>query len=133
MGGGPGGSRQSVTKCHNGEGIGKQKSCFRNIVKKTGIWNSNYLAGRTKSFKSIGEPQWTAGLVIKSFLVYFECGLNIILRLLLSSKWRFLLQYIEFSIVLCFSQLLISLKRPKPAAQRGHRGRQFDMPDLIKA
>ena len=34
--------------------------------------NSNYLAGRTKSFKCIGEPQRAAGLVIMSFHVYFE-------------------------------------------------------------
>ena len=38
--------------------------------------NSNYLAGRTKSFKGIGDLQWAAGLEIIYFLIYFKPDFN---------------------------------------------------------
>ena len=39
--------------------------------------NSNYLAGRTKSFKGIGDLQWAAGLEKMNFLIYLKPDFNV--------------------------------------------------------
>ena len=42
-----------------------------------GMSNSNYLTGRTKSLKGIGDLQWAAGLEKMNFLIYFKPDFNV--------------------------------------------------------